>query len=258
MNALGNVPAIEISAEQSEQRLSITKDAKYWHDQATKADKIRSDSSLDYAEALYELSQGGYQDLGYQSLAEYVFKCFNRSKQWAEKLIAIYKKFVIDLGKTKEELKEVGFGKLSKLQSIAQESNVDEILEDAKGMTQKEIDEKIKESQGLEPNETKVKDDQTKLTFTGPAEGMDVVKSALQYAKEDCAAMSKRPVDQVSDFHVIEHLSVMYIQDRKRFSGRDRQESITKLLNNIANKQNIDIKWTDELELGVDQEENEV
>lgn len=255
MQAISNLPAVEISLEQSEENLSVTKDSKYWHDQAVKADKIRSDSSLDYAEALYELSKGGYVDLGYQSLAEYVFKVFNRSKQWAEKLIAIWQKFVVELGKTKEEIKPVGFGKLSKLQSIAEDSNVDKILEDAKSMTQKEIDDKIKESKGLAANETKAKDDQTTLKFTGPSDGMDVVKSALTHAREDCASMNKKQPNEVSDFHVIEFLSVMYIQDRKRFIGEDRTDAIRKLLSNIAKKQNIEITWKDQLELGQDQEE---
>ena len=231
-------------------KIGVAKDAQYWHDQGVKANEARSSSSIEHAESLYQLSQGGYKDLGYESFAEYVYVNFNKSLKWAEKLIGLHKKFIVTLGKTKEDLKQVGFGKVSKLQSIVTEENVDNLLSESLNLTQGQIDAKIKESKGLASNEVEAKDDKTTLKFTGLKTDMVGIKQALELAKEDFRKSNNTQsvgIQQVSDFHALEYMAVNYSLSRDDITG-DRETILAEKLAIIERAQGIKITWEEDSE----------
>lgn len=215
-------------------------DVEYWDKQAIEADKSRSDSSIDHAEALYHLNEDdNYQVLGFDSLGEYCFARFGKSKAWAKKLISIHKKFVVELGKTKQELKKVGFGKLGKLVSVVQEETVDEVLAEAENMSQKEIDEKIKENKGLEVNETEVDEEYTSFRFKMPKESKEVLKLALDSAKKQYAQSQNVETKNVMDFQALEMMSSHYLLSTEDYS--DNEEILDKLFHELELKYKITI-----------------
>lgn len=222
------------------------KDVKYWDNQAIEADLSRSNSSIEHAEALYEIRRDDrFTELGYQSLAAYCFDRFGKSKSWTNKLVSMHEKFVIQLGKTKEELKEVGFGKVSKLTSIANIDNVDTILEDSKKMTQKEIDDKIKmDRDGLEPNETKVDEETITMKFKMPLCAAESIRAYLNMAAEEYVEGRDMVADNVLDFQKLELMAVVYGQSRD-ITG-DRDASLNRMFKELELKYNISINWSKE------------
>jgi hypothetical protein len=226
-----NPPAIVQSENQS---------AEFWHEKAMEADKVRSNSSLDHAEALYHLElDDNFKDLGYENFGTYVFKSFGKSKQWAKKLISIHKKFIVELKKTKESLKNATFGKVSKLVSVVDEDNVDELLEFAESATQLEVDEKVKELQGLEPNETRVDDDNITMRFSMPNEVADVIKDSLELAREEYGQATGD--HKAADFKALEIMAANYALTRE-VSG-DLEETLDSLFHRMEKAYNIKISW---------------
>lgn len=214
--------------------------AKYWHKKAVEAHQARSSSSLDHAEALYHISEcNGHVDLGHKTFGEYVFNSFGKSKQWGNKLVSIHKKFVVELKQTKTTLKEITFGKVSKLVSVVDKDNVSDLLEFAKTATQQQVDHKVKELQGLDPNETKVDDEFTSLRFKMPAEVVDVVKDSLDMAREEYK--QSRGVEKVQDFQALEIMAATYATTRD-ISG-DLEETLNNLFFRLSQAYNIDISW---------------
>lgn len=199
-----NPPAIVRPAE-IETEVENTKSAKEWDEQAQSSDRRKSVSMLEHAEALYFLDKfGGYKELGFTTINEYVFENFSKSSQTTEKLIKVYDKYVLELGCDQEDLADVGWGKLSQMQSYVDADNVEGTLADMKNMTQKEISDKIKLSKGIEPNETETSDDTRKLILKGPSDMMDVVQVGLEMAKAIYAKeVDKEPKD-IPDLKALE------------------------------------------------------
>lgn len=219
-------PAIVRSVEENQ------KTAQDWHDQAIAADRARSDSSLRHAEALYML-QDKYLELGYESFGKYVFDNFGKSESWAKKLIQIHTKFVVSLGRSPEELQSIGFGKLGKLASIVDTDNADQILDDAKNMTQSEIGVKIKESKGLQENETKEGNGNSKLTFSGPPEAMEAIKTAIDLAKEEYVHGTSRDINKVLPFQALEVITSNYLVSSSIDSPKENLDNLMRKLEKI-------------------------
>ena len=223
-----------------EETIKAEKTAQDWHDQAIAADKARSDSSLRHAEALYML-QDKYLELGYESFPKYVFDNFGKSESWAKKLIQIHTKFVVSLGRSPEELQSIGFGKLGKLASIVDTDNADQILDDAKNMTQSEIDVKIKESKGLEHNETKVDDEISRISFKAPKELTKMFNELLKWAKTDYAKDVGIDPKVVNDYQGLEMMLCTY--NMARSVGRSLEHDRDELLRQYGKSQKIEISY---------------
>lgn len=218
-----------------------TQSVQYWHKKALEADKVRSNSSLDHAEALYYVNEGeGYKELGFDSLGEYVFSSFGKSKGWGNKLISIHKKFVIELGQTKEDLKKVTFGKISKLVSVVDEDNVDEMLEFAETATQKEVDAQVKESKGLEANETKDSEEMVTMRFKMPSDVAPVIRDSLELAREEYSEHEEEEYD-IPDFKALEIMAANYALSRP-ISGK-WEDGLNELFDSLGKLYNIDISW---------------
>ena len=218
---------------------TVQKTAREWHEQALEADRSRSNSSLLHAQALYEL-QDKYAELGYESFGEYVFENFGKSLAWAKKLIQIHLKFVVTLGRDQQELLDIGFGKLSKLASVVDTDNADEILEKAKNMSQQEIDHKIKEAKGLAVNETQTSDDKSTLKFSGPKEAMEVVKVALDLAALEYVHGTDRDPDKLIPFQGLEILAASYLVSN---SLDGPEENLAKLIKDLERIHSIKISY---------------
>ena len=107
------------------------KTAREWHEQGLAAEIKRSAGTLEQAESWYYLKEGaGYQELGYQSIAEYVFKEFGKSAATCDKYIQIYRVMCVDLKKDMTELATIGAGKLSKVVGHVDENNVETIIDE--------------------------------------------------------------------------------------------------------------------------------
>ena len=231
-------PAIVREAE-SEQ------DIHYWHDIAVSAEEQKNLSNLKHAEALYHINlNGGYTKLGFKSISEYAFKYFSRSGSWANKLINIHDKFVVQLKQTPETLEEITFGKLSQLVSIVTEENIDEVLDDAKKMTQQDISKRIREEKGLAPNEEIVEGKISKLTFKGPVEAMEVIKQALVEAKEEYATETGMKVCEVIEFQALELIAVNYINIHDMVENNPRV-ALENTLTRLESVYKIEISYKD-------------
>lgn len=229
---------IAISAE--EVRTSAQKDARYWHEKAVTADKNRSGSSLDHAEALYHLKKDkGYEQLGFPSMDAYVFESFGKSGKWAEKLISVHTKFVVELGKTKEELVAVGFSKVAKLVSVAEENTVDTILEEAAEMTQKEIDEKIREEKGLKPNEAKADEEYVTLKLQMQRDFKEVYDAAIEVAADQYLEDQGYPPKY--EAQSLEMIVADYLTTR--LPSGSSEDQIDDTLERFANRHKINISW---------------
>jgi hypothetical protein len=221
------------------------KSVHYWHDVAVNAEKQKSLSNLKHAEALYHIHENeNYKKLGFKSISEYVFKYFSRSASWANKLISIHKKFVIELEQSPETLEEVTFGKLSQLVSIVNEGNVDEVLRDAKKMTQQDISKKVREENGLAANETVVEENISKLVFKGPTEAMEIIKQAIVEAKEEYATETGKKVSDIIEFQALELIAVNYLNIHDMIDGNPRV-ALENTLHKLTSMYNIDIEYSD-------------
>lgn len=162
------------------------RDAKYWDNIAVQAENLRSRSMLVYGEALYNLEKyEGYKELGFTSIYEYVYEKFGRSKEATIKTINVYKKYVIELGRSIDELVEIGIGKLSQMCAHVTPETIEMDLAEMENMTQKEIADKIKEKK--DPAE---KSQDEKILLKGPATMIELVQSTIDTAADIVADMS--------------------------------------------------------------------
>lgn len=159
------------------------KTAAYWDSIATQAENLRCRSMLTYGEALYNLEQDkGYAELGFGSIHEYVYERFGRSREATNKTIAVYRKYVVELGRSVDELVAIGIGKLSQMCAHVTHDSIEQDLIEMGEMSQKEISEKLKSSDSQSGAVGEKTDD--KLVFKGPSTMVDVVKAALQIASD--------------------------------------------------------------------------
>ena len=220
-------------------------DVHYWHETALNAEEQKSLSNLIHAEALYHINENeNYKKLGFKSISEYVFKYFGRGASWTNKLINIHKKFVVELEQTQETLEEVTFGKLSQLVSIVNAENVDEVLSDAKKMTQQDISKRVREEKGLAANETIVEDNVSKLVFKGPTEAMEVIKQAIVEAKEEYASETGRKISEIIEFQALEMIAVNYLNIHDMLEGNPRV-ALDNTLAKLESVYNVEILYTD-------------
>ena len=184
------------------------KSAQQWHLQAINAEKKRSAGTLEQSEAWYNLKETeGYRELGYRSIADYVFKEFSKSGKTADKYIQIYRVLVVELKRPMEELINIGAGKLAKIISHVTPENVDQILSDVANMSQEEISERIKEESPLE----KKPGDDKMLKFKGPSVMVDVLIDSMRTAKEEIVNMSSfQNPDDVPDLAAMNHICATY------------------------------------------------
>jgi hypothetical protein len=185
------------------------KTAREWHEQGLAAEIKRSAGTLEQAESWYHLKEGaGYQELGYQSIAEYVFKEFGKSAATCDKYIQIYRVMCVDLKKDMTDLAAIGAGKLSKVVGHVDEENVDQVLSDIKNMSQKQIDERIKQEKPIEtPDEDSDREEQKTLRMKGPASMVDVIEDATRAAKGEIVNMSSfNTVDDIPDLYAMNYI----------------------------------------------------
>ena len=233
--------AIVRSAEEHDQEQDYT----YWHEQAVQASKVVSSSNLKHAEALYEIKElKGYKKMGHDTMGEYVYKYFNRSSKWAEKLISIHKKFVVELNRDIKELEEVTFGKLAILVSIVDEENVEQLLVESKDMTQGDIAKRIKQEKGLAENETQVDNETGRLSFTAPIEAIDSIKAALDEARDEYAQVAECMVDEVKPFQALELMAANFLNTFDR-ENNDYEVTLHRALKRIEAVYKIDISYVE-------------
>ena len=186
------------------------KTAREWHEQGLAAEIKRSAGTLEQAESWYYLKEGaGYQELGYQSIAEYVFKEFGKSASTCDKYIQIYRVMCVYLKKDMTELATIGAGKLSKVVGHVDESNVDQVLSDIRNMSQKQIDERIKQEKPIQTPEESDDDreEQKTLRMKGPASMVDVIEDATRAAKGEIVNMSSfKTVDDIPDLYAMNYI----------------------------------------------------
>lgn len=198
-----NPPAIVQPAEI--EAVENTKSAKEWDEQAQSSDRKKSVNMLEHAEALYFLDKfGGYKELGFVSIDEYVYQNFSKSAATTAKLLQVYGKYVVELGCDMEDLADVGYGKLGMMASKVDSENVQSTLDEMKDMTQKEIADQIKIKNGVEPNETLTDDGTRKLVLKGPSDMMDVVQTGLEMAKAIYAKDVDKEIKDIPDLKALE------------------------------------------------------
>lgn len=193
------------------QAMHDEKTAQEWHEQGLAAEIKRSAGTLEQAESWYHLKQStGYQELGYQSIAEYVFKEFGKSAATCDKYIQIYRVMCVDLNKNMNELATIGAGKLSKIVGHVDASNVDQVLSDIKNMSQKQIDERIKQEKPIaspEDEDGNDREEQKTLRMKGPASMVDVIEDATRAAKGEIVKMSSfNTVDDIPDLYAMNYI----------------------------------------------------
>lgn len=245
-----SLEAASIVCEQQETVTSAQKDVFYWHKQALEADKTRSTSNLKHAEAIYNINQNeGYKKLGtsgYKSIAEYVQAEFNRGASWTDKMLRVYEKFTVQLKVDQNTLESVGFGKLGKLVSVVNEDNVDEVLEEAKELTQQQIDKKIKSDNGLQENEAKIDEENSRISFSAPKELAKLFNELLKDAKEYYAKDVGVDAFKINDYQGLEIILSFY--NLSRTVGQGIQYDLEQLLKSIEKAHKIKIEITREVQ----------
>jgi hypothetical protein len=218
-------------------------DVYFWHDAALQADKDRTMSNLKHGEALYHINKDdGFRKLGYQTMSEYVGITFNRSKSWYDKLIRVHEKFSIELNQPTKLLYEVGFGKLSKLVSIATEENVEELLSAAINMSQQQIDKMIKESKGLSDNESETDvENMSRVSFSTPKEVADLFNELLNEAREEYAKEMNKTPNNVKDYQALEIILANYSFTRSVSNGL--MDDLDELIERIESAYSIRIDY---------------
>lgn len=223
------------------------RDAKYWDSVAMMAENARCRSMLVYSEALYNLDrEKGYIELGFDSIYEYVYDRFGRSRASTTQTIAVYKKYVIELGRTIDELVGIGIGKLSQMVAHVSQDTIEQDLDDMETLSQKEISDRLKEKEGMAPNETLEKDGDHRLVFKGPATMIDVVKVALDLAGENIANGSDfyQERKDVPPLKSLEFICAVFLSssdlDGNPYSTLDRS------IESLQNIYGIKIKWEKE------------
>jgi hypothetical protein len=219
-------------------------DVFHWHEEALGAANLRNLSNLKHAEALYYINKdNGYQKLGYETIQEYVYKNFDRSKQWATKLIDIHRKLVIELGVDQKRLQEATFGKVSKVIAHMNEENKDEILDAIKGMTQQQVGEYVKHLQGLNPLPEEEAEEIGTLKFKGPLTMIEVVDTALKAAKSEIYQTSTfyKEEKDVPDLLSLDFLASSFLAG---FSLEgDPYETLDRAVKALEHNYNVSIKW---------------
>jgi hypothetical protein len=223
------------------------KDAFELHDQGLICSAAHAFSLLGQAESWYWLKKiEGYKkiDAGYSSIYEYVNHYFNKSKVTVDKIIKIYEVFKLKFERGDEELRNLGWGKLSKLISIVDEDNVDSILIEAQEMTQQEIDRKIKLERGLAPNEVEINDEFSKITFKGPKEAIDFISQVILEAKYEYIHGTDKRIEDVLDFQALEVVCANYfnVYDREE---NDKELTLKRTISALSSAYNKTITVTD-------------
>jgi len=148
-------------------------------------------------------------------------------------VLGVYRKYVLELGKSIEDLSKIGLGKLAIAASIVDIDNISDTLSDMEGMTQQEVSDKVKESKGLAPNETREDNGDRRLTFKGPEEIVDTIKEAIELAKENLASTSSyySTSKNVPDLQALELMAVNFITNADMFGNGSEtlQTIVTKL-----------------------------
>lgn len=235
MNKLINPTAIVRSVDEAYE------DVYKWHEQAVRANKDRNLNNLRHAESLFHIKKDdNFKILGYESIHDYVYKEFNRSRSWTDKLILIHERFVLQLGIDSKTLEDVTFGKLSKLVAHVNEENVLEVLHEAKNMTQADIDKKYG---GLTSDNQEVKKD-IKLTFSGPEDMMEVVTTGLDIAAEEICNIPNSSYQRAADVPPL--LKLEYVMSSFMSSSSlagDPRVTLDRLIKRIEHVYNINITW---------------
>jgi len=202
-------PPIEMSLDANE---LMQRSASEWHNQAVSCGVARDYGLLGQSQAWYYLKKTEkYTDLGYTSVYHYVDDNFSKSKQTTDKIIQIYDVYVETLGISLESLSNVGWGKLSLLCSKVNEDNVDELLELATDMTQRELLERVKEDDGLAPNETRDKNELIKMSFKVPEEMAEVIRTTIGVAKGLYSEMVDRPESDIPEGCALEMICAHFL-----------------------------------------------
>ena len=238
MNNLTNPIAIVRSEEKE-----VSESVFYWHEKCQEANKARNLSNLSQAESLYHIDRmGGYKELGYDSMGEYVYKCYDRSKPWADKLVGIHKKFVEELGISNEKLLAATFGKLSKVLAHITKDNVDEILDMLPKMKQDEVDDLVRKLKGDSPTDEK---EQGQIRLKGPIEIIESIQSAMDIAKSELCQTSSfyQYESEVPDLLSVEFLASSFMSGVS-LAG-DPYETLENALKALEHNYNVKITWTE-------------
>jgi hypothetical protein len=218
------------------------KNAAYWDNIATQAENLRCRSMLTYGEALFNLEKDeGYRELGFTSIYEYVYDRFGRAKESTQKTIAVYKKYVIELGRSIDELVAIGIGKLSQMCAHVSSDTIEQDLVEMENLSQKEISEKIKEKN---PKDKSTEDDE-RLAFKGPSAMIDSVKAALSIAA-DIVADSSTYYDSGDDVPPLQSLDMMAavflsVADYEGNAVTTLDEAVTRLENMFKVKLTVEV-----------------
>ena len=222
--------AIVQEAEQEDLAPKFEKDAQYWDQKAVKADGDKSRNLLAQIEALHNLSEiKGFENLGFKTLAEYVFDRFGRSRAWLMQNLSIYRTFHKTLGISLDKMASIGPGKLSKLVSQVNEDNVIEVLDDAESKTQKEISDDIKAKNGLKPNETRQEDGQKTIRVKGPDTSIETIQTGIDSAKDLIFKDTEyyQSASEVSDVTALEAVCRDYVLNKDQFEHTESELDVT-------------------------------
>jgi len=91
-----------------------------------------------------------YREWGYEDFDSYVLTELGFKGRKAAYLIAIFKTYVQELGRTEEELRSVGWSKAAVLANVVTSENADEWLERAKALTFVELVQEIRDARESE------------------------------------------------------------------------------------------------------------
>lgn len=231
-----------VAIVRSVEEYDVERDAQYWHELAMEASSMRNLSTLKHAECLYHIDKdAGYKKLGYETLQDYVYKNFERSSQWSQKLIHIHRKLAVELDIDEKTLQECTFGKLSKIVAHINEENKDEVLTKIKGLTQQEVSDYAKELQGIVPEEDKPKEGT--LRFKGPIEMIESINCALSSAREEIFKTSTfyKSEDDVPNLLQLEFIAGNFLASVS-LEG-DPYETLETQLKALMHNYNVDIKY---------------
>ena len=230
INQINPTPVVQESDEKQQ--------AQHWHILGVDAEKMRSAGTFQQAHSWYELEKSaGYYQLGYQSIGEYVYDNFSKSVATARKYIDTHAKLVVNLGRSPEELAEIGAGKLFIAISHINEDNVDEMFGNLKKMSQKEISDAIRQES---PEPEKVR---KSITFKGPSPMIEAVESSLQIAKEEvCRISAFQTVEDVPDLSALEHICATW-NGMVDLDGTP-VNTLENALGSLEHAFNVKIAWT--------------
>lgn len=110
--------------------------------------QLKNKIELDFiklGEYLYNIREHNMYEPYWSSFDEYTDE-MNLAKATSNKLINIYKQFVLTNKVSSTKLAKIGWSKIAELMTVAKEENVDEWIDKAEILTQKDLRDEIREA----------------------------------------------------------------------------------------------------------------